>query len=224
LGNRPEAAIALIHRGSIALIGKNKSAQAAIEDFARAQTLNSGDAGESDMWMAIAQDRQGNTAQADSSFQSALRKGDPNSANTATVLDLYAEFLRQQRRMSEARSIRDQSAAIRRALGGKALSVVQNDEEAVYKIGGEISAPVLLSKVEPDYSQDARAAKYQGSVLLYAEVGVDGSAHNIRVSRGLGLGLNEKAIQAIRRKFKPAGKAGQPVRVGVSIEVNFRLL
>ena len=105
------------------------------------------------------------------------------------------------------------------------MPTVEDDSEIVYKIGGEISAPVLLSKVEPDYSQDARAAKYQGSVLLYAEVGVDGSAHNISVSRGLGLGLNEKAIQAIRQwKFKPAGKDGQPVRVGVNIEVNFRLL
>jgi len=225
LGNRPEAATALIHRGSTALIGKNKNVQAAIADFARAQNLNSGDAGVSDMWMAIAQDRQGNTGRADSSFQSALRKGDPNSANTATVLDLYAEFLRQQGRMSEAKSMRDQSAAIRTVLGGRPMPTVEDDSEIVYKIGGEISAPVLLSKVEPDYSQDARAAKYQGSVLLYAEVGVDGSAHNIRVSRGLGLGLNEKAIQAIRQwKFKPAGKDGQPVRVGVNIEVNFRLL
>lgn len=225
LGSRPEATAALIHRGSIALIGKNKSVQPAIEDFARAQTLNSGDAGESDMWMAIAQDRRGNTEQADSSFQSALRKGDPNSANTATVLDLYAEFLRKQGRMSEAKSIRDQSAAIRKVLSGQAMSAVQDDGETVYKVGGEISTPTLLSKVEPGYSQDARAAMYQGSVLLYAEVGVDGSAHNIRVSRGLGLGLNEKAIQAIRQwKFKPAGKGGQPVRVGVNIEVNFRLL
>jgi len=82
-----------------------------------------------------------------------------------------------------------------------------------------------ISKVEPEYTQDARAAKYQGSVLLYAEIGPDGTARNIKVRRGLGLGLNDKAVQAISQwKFKPGSKAGQPVTVSVSIEVNFRLL
>ena len=93
----------------------------------------------------------------------------------------------------------------------------------VYKIGGDVTAPVLVSKVEPEYTQDARAAKYQGTVLLYAEIGPDGLAHNIVVQRGLGLGLNEKAIQAISLwRFKPSSKDGQPVTVPVSIEVNFR--
>jgi TonB family protein len=223
LGRTPEAAMALIHMGAIALTDKN--VQAAVDDFARAQALDPADAGRSDMWLAIAQQQQENMEQADTSYQSALKKQDPNSEGAATVLELYAQFLRQQGRRSEAKTILEQSLAIRRALGAQAMSAVQGDGMTVYKVGGEISAPVLLSKVEPAYSPDARAAKYQGSVLLYAEVGADGQAHNIRVSRGLGLGLNEKAVQAIRQwNFKPAGKDGRPVTVGVNIEVNFRLL
>jgi TonB family protein len=140
-------------------------------------------------------------------------------------MELYAEFLHRQGRESEAQPLRDQSAAIRKTLGVEAMSTFQNTTPNVYKIGGDVTTPILVSKIEPEYSQDARAAKYQGSVLVYAEIGADGSAHNMEVSRGLGLGLNEKAIQAISQwKFKPSTKDGQPVTVGAYIEVNFRLL
>ena len=94
-----------------------------------------------------------------------------------------------------------------------------------FRVGGGVSAPVLLSKVEPEYSEEARKAKYQGTVLLYIEVDPSGKAVNIRVVRSLGLGLDEKAIEAVRKwKFKPGYKNGQPVTVQATIEVNFRLL
>ncbi len=93
-----------------------------------------------------------------------------------------------------------------------------------FRVGGGVSAPVLLWKVEPEYTEEARAAKYQGTVLLYIEVGPDGHAHNMRVIRSLGLGLDQKAIQAVSQwKFKPGAKEGQPVTVQATIEVNFRL-
>jgi len=95
----------------------------------------------------------------------------------------------------------------------------------VYKVGGGVTAPVLLHKIEPEYSEEARKAKYQGTVLLYIEVSPDGRATNIKVARSLGLGLDEKAIEAVRQwKFKPGYKNGQPVTVAATIEVNFRLL
>jgi periplasmic protein TonB len=95
----------------------------------------------------------------------------------------------------------------------------------VYKVGGGVTAPVLLHKIEPEYSEEARKAKYQGTVLLYIEVSPDGRATNIRVARSLGLGLDEKAIEAVKQwKFKPGYKNGQPVTVAATIEVNFRLL
>src|SRR5215472_17477746 len=95
----------------------------------------------------------------------------------------------------------------------------------VYKVGGGVTAPQLLHKVEPEYSEEARKAKYQGTELLYIEVSPDGRATNIRVARSLGLGLDEKAIEAVKQwKFKPGAKNGVPVTVAATIEVNFRLL
>jgi len=95
----------------------------------------------------------------------------------------------------------------------------------VYRVGGGVTSPQLLYKKEPEYSEEARKAKYQGTVLLYVEVDSSGRATNIKVQRSLGLGLDEKAIEAVRQwKFKPGYKDGKPVTVAATIEVNFRLL
>jgi len=95
----------------------------------------------------------------------------------------------------------------------------------VYKVGGGVTAPSVLFKKDPEYSEEARKAKYQGVVLLAIEVSPDGKAQNIRVVRSLGLGLDEKAVEAVKQwKFKPGYRNGQPVTVAATIEVNFRLL
>ncbi len=95
----------------------------------------------------------------------------------------------------------------------------------VFRVGGGVSAPVLLFKVEPEYSEEARKAKYQGTVLLYIEVDPNGHATNIRVQRSLGLGLDEKAIEAVKKwKFRPGAKDGKAVTVAATIVVIFRLL
>jgi len=95
----------------------------------------------------------------------------------------------------------------------------------VYKIGGGVSAPVPIFKPEPEYSEEARKAKFQGSVLLAIVILPDGSTSNIRVLRPLGLGLDEKAIEAVQKwKFRPSLKDGKPVPVSANVEVNFRLL
>jgi len=95
----------------------------------------------------------------------------------------------------------------------------------VFRVGGGVTAPALLFKKEPEYSEEARKAKYQGTVLLYIEVDPNGRATNIKVQRSLGLGLDEKAIEAVKQwKFKPGYKDGKPVTVAATIEVNFRLL
>ncbi len=222
LGATPAGATALLHLGTIAL--EKKDVRAALDDFDRAQALNPADAGLSDMWIAVAQEQQETLEQADPFFQSALQKADPSSSRAATIMELYARLLGRQGREAEAKSMRDRSASVREALGAQAISTIQSGAN-VFKIGGDVKPPILISKVEPDYTLDARVAKYQGTVLLYAEIEPDGLAHNVRVRRGLGLGLNEKAIQAIGMwKFKPASKEGQPVAVAASIEVNFRLL
>jgi TonB family protein len=95
----------------------------------------------------------------------------------------------------------------------------------VFRVGGGVTAPTLVFKKEPEYSEEARKAKYQGTVTLYVEVTPDGKAANIRVLHSLGLGLDEKAIEAVKQwKFRPGMKDGKPVTVQASIEVNFRLL
>ncbi len=95
----------------------------------------------------------------------------------------------------------------------------------VFRIGGGVSPPRVLFKVEPEYSEEARKAKYQGTVMLQVEVWEDGIAHNIRIVRSLGLGLDEKAVDAVRRwRFSPGKKDGKPVRVAAQIQVSFRLL
>jgi TonB family protein len=95
----------------------------------------------------------------------------------------------------------------------------------VYRIGGGVSAPSLLTKVEPEYSEAARKAKYQGVVVLYVEVDASGRATNMRVIHSLGLGLDEKAMEAVKKwRFRPGTKDGKPVTVAAQIEVSFRLL
>jgi TonB family protein len=95
----------------------------------------------------------------------------------------------------------------------------------VYKVGKGTSAPQVLYKKEPEYSEEARKAKFQGTVVLYVEVDPSGRAVNPRVVRSLGLGLDEKAMEAVRQwKFKPGYRDGKPVTVAAQIEVNFRLL
>jgi TonB family protein len=87
------------------------------------------------------------------------------------------------------------------------------------------TAPVLVYKREPEYPEEARKAKYQGTVILSVEISETGKVTNIRVLQGLGLGLDEKAIEAVRQwKFKPGTTSGTPVTVQTQVKVDFRLL
>jgi len=95
----------------------------------------------------------------------------------------------------------------------------------VFRVGGGVAAPGLLRKVEPQYSEEARQAGYQGTVLLYVQVDPSGKPVNMRVLHSLGLGLDQKAIEAVQKwQFKPGTKDGVPVTVEAQVEVNFRLL
>jgi protein TonB len=97
--------------------------------------------------------------------------------------------------------------------------------DGVYRAGNGVSQPKLLRKVEPEYSKEARAAKFQGVVVLQIVVDAKGNAMNLRVMKSLGLGLDEKAIEAVRKwKFAPGRKDGKPVPVAETVEVIFRLL
>ena len=91
-------------------------------------------------------------------------------------------------------------------------------------IGG-VTAPSVLYQVEPQYSEEARKAKMSGVVTLDLIVDPDGHARNILVNHGTGLGLDEKAIEAVQKwRFNPGKNKGVAVKVRAQIEVNFRLL
>lgn len=94
-----------------------------------------------------------------------------------------------------------------------------------YMPGGGITSPQLIYQVEPDFTDEARRARHQGTVVLQGVVEADGRIHNMIVVSSLGMGLDDRAIQAVRQwKFKPGTKNGQPVPVWARIEVTFRLL
>jgi TonB family protein len=92
-------------------------------------------------------------------------------------------------------------------------------------MGPGIVFPTVLSKVDPAYTDEAKAAKIDGAVLLSLVIGTDGLAHDINVVRGIDSGLDVNAVSAVQQwHFQPATKDGLPVAVQAQIEVNFRLL
>lgn len=94
----------------------------------------------------------------------------------------------------------------------------------IYRVGGGVSPPRTLYSPDPEYSEEARRSKFQGTVVLWMIVGPDGRPRDLRVLRSVGMGLDEKAIEAVRTwRFDPARKNGQPVAVQINVEVSFRL-
>ncbi len=94
----------------------------------------------------------------------------------------------------------------------------------VYQIGGGVSEPKVIYSVDPEFSDEARRAKYQGVVLIALIVDAQGNPQGVHVARALGMGLDEKAMEAVRQfKFRPAMKEGKPVACYATVEVNFRL-
>jgi protein TonB len=94
----------------------------------------------------------------------------------------------------------------------------------IFHVGDGVSAPRPIFTPEPEFSEEARKAKYQGVVVLNIIVGTDGRVHTPRVVRSLGMGLDEKAIEGVKTwKFDPSKRNGQSVAVEMNIEVAFNL-
>jgi TonB family protein len=92
-------------------------------------------------------------------------------------------------------------------------------------VHGAFTAPKVIYQVDPEFSEEARRAKHYGTVILVVDVDATGRAVNVRVARSLGLGLDEKAVEAVSRwRFRPGMRSGKPVTVPATIEVNFHLL
>ena len=96
--------------------------------------------------------------------------------------------------------------------------------EQLYHVGGDVSAPTLIFSPDPQYSEEARQAKYQGVCIIALIVDTQGNPTRVQVVRHLGMGLDQKAVEAVKAyRFEPAMRFGKPVAVTVNIEVNFRL-
>ena len=219
LGEKPEAAPVLTHLG-LAALDKHDFAQA-FDYFQHAQQVAPVQAGTSLMWMAVVRQTEKNMGAAELLYRNALAAAEPKSGDAAVIMEVFAQFLREQGRMDEAGDFSARAAAIQSASNGTPPAL----PDGVFRVGPGVSAPVPLKKQEPKYSVEARAARLQGTVVIQVAIGTDGLAHDARVLRGVGLGLDENAIDAVSQwQFKPAMKDGQPVKVKATIEVNYRLL
>ncbi|MBV8819807.1 MAG: TonB family protein, partial [Acidobacteriaceae bacterium] len=222
LGNDPQAAAAYVHLATSAIA--NKNLDLAMQNLERARTTDPEHPSAALMWMAVVREKQENFGEAETLFRQAISLATPNSAQAATVMELFARFLKDQARSDEAQPLLDMAASIRKSTISERFKD-SRPHAVASKIGGGVSAPSVISKIEPEYTDEARAAKYQGTVVLAVSIGSDGSIYEANVIRSLGLGLDEKAVDAVTQwKFKPATKDGQPVNVRATIEVNFRLL
>lgn len=219
IGDRPEAAPALIYQGVINISSKNYVQASAY--FQKAQNLDPKQAGPAQMWMAVLREREQNLPEAEALYRNALAVEEAGSDEAATNMELYSSFLKERGREEEAQSMSERASQIRKALAEQQ----QQPKSTAPHIGAGMTPPKVLHRVEPEYTELARTAKYQGTVVLAVEIDPSGVARNIRIAQGLGLGLSENAVAAIRRwQFQPAIKDGAPVTVQATIEVNFRLL
>jgi TonB family protein len=90
---------------------------------------------------------------------------------------------------------------------------------------GTVTEPILLVKIDPEYTVEARRAKLQGVVVLHIEVDAHGKPQNIKLVQGLGLGLDERAMEAVSQwKFHAGSINGKPAVTTALVHVTFRLL
>jgi len=95
---------------------------------------------------------------------------------------------------------------------------------SVYQVGGGVAAPKVIYAVDPEFSDEARRAKFQGVCMVTLIVDAQGNPQRVHAVGHLGMGLDEKAVAAVKQyKFKPATLAGRPVPVEVYVEVDFRI-
>lgn len=218
LGDRPEVARALVYLGQRALGAYDRETAERLFQRVLGVETKGPNAGRALMWLAMMrQNTFGGESEAELLYQKSLA-ADPNSGQ---ALVNYARLVRRLGRASEAEEMEARAKELPKA----EIALEAAVSSRVYRTGGGVTAPSLLYKVEPQYTEEARTMKLQGTVVLYAEIAPDGAAQNIAVTRTLGLGLEEKAIEAVQRwRFKPGTKDGEPVTVAATIEINFRLL
>ena len=211
LGDQPEAARALIHLG-LAAIAKKDFPQA-MDYFQHARRVDPAHGGTATMWMAVAEQRQQHVDEAERLYQSALSLEDSKSVEAAVTMEVYGRFLREQGHADQAGELETRAAAIQQAHETPPAS---HPSAATYTMKrADVKAPSLVHKEEPEYSEEARAAGLQGTVIVQVVIGLDGLAHDARIVKGLGLGLDEAGHRNHRPVAVQARCQGRPARAGV---------
>jgi len=166
----------------------------------------------------------GRPVEAEQHFRAALQARDDGSSDSASTLELLVRLLNSRDRSGEAKPLAERAARIRQEAVAMANRPVPGGQSAV-KVEEGMEAPKLVSKIEPQYSEEARAARHWGTVVLAIVIGPDGRVYSVELKESLGLGLDEQAADAVRQWVFSPGKAnGTPVAVKATVEVNFRLM
>jgi TonB family protein len=225
VGDRAETASALLYLSIGAYRTHDLDNAMLYAQRARSVSSAGPQMGKAMTWMAqIREKQEGGAADAEALYTGALSQEDANSADGALTMELYGRFLRGQGRTMEAEGIETRAANARKTLIDAATSKRAANGQ-VYRVGNGTTPPSLLKKLEPEYTEEARVEKIAGTVLLTIVIETDGSASSFQILKGVGFGLDEKAVEAIGRwKFKPGTRDGVPVPVQAQVEVNFRLL
>jgi len=222
LPGRPETAPVFLYLGIMYLGSKDYTR--ATENLERARSMDLTLAGPVLMWTALMQERQGQLDLAEASYKAALSAENADTLARAETLTLYRRFLEQHGRDAEAQALPAPETAFRNARSSS-KTASSSGSTGVKRVGGGVSKPSVIYKVDPAYSEEARVAKYSATVLVQLVVGADGAAHDIKVVKPAGFGLDDCAVTTIAKwQFKPGQKDGAPVPVFATIEVNFRLL
>ncbi|HEY6343418.1 MAG TPA: TonB family protein [Bryobacteraceae bacterium] len=154
-----------------------------------------------------------------------LKKADPAFDLRASAADTPHQLLQPE----PARNVRNPSSVPRVAntrptILSAPTSPGETTASGVYQVGNGVSPPTVVSHQEPEYAELARKLSIEGWVTVSMIIQPDGTATNFRITKSVGYGLDEKAIEAVRKwRFKPGLKDGAPVPVMASVEVNFRL-
>ena len=147
----------------------------------------------------------------------------PDHADTILTLEHYARLLYKMNRVAEAQPLSERAQAARKQWVEEARPATAASE--IYTSNDSVMPPRLSGRTEPEYTEEARIARQEGTVVLQADISPDGRAGNFRLIRSLGLGLDEMAAEAVRQwEFEPARRGREAVTFRAVLEIQFRVL
>lgn len=179
--------------------------------------------------LAVLYENQAQNDKAEVYYQFALKIREqalgPDHVQTIETLEHYARLLQKLHRSEEAGKLLERCRVYRAARVAESATGAPVSAVEVVEAGAGVQLPELEQRVEPEYTEEARIARHEGSVALQAEISADGHASNFRLLRSLGLGLDEKAAEAVRQwVFKPARQGKKTVAFRAVLEIHFRVL